>query len=427
MNIQFANNLLALIAMALLGGEDDRTQARQDHQYVVELAQQEPLSIDFSDPRQYRFVVDRLKQVGKTATQSPNLFQTITAQAVDSDGNAEQPGQSERFPGDPNFSFSDHFPLNLVSGDGLNFEATALTTVYGGTDYTFIDVSTWDENWNQVGKLGWNEVYAAGTEVIARCKGKLPHGPENLLYTDSLQMYQISDGNGKPGAVKATYVFQLGSALPAIHLEEPRRITTNVAPKIDVCLNRSNSDCDYISMGDTVMRLPFRGSYRIQIGHQVVGFEPGSSLKLIGLEGPVNGGTAEFVSNLTGYPIEAFFSHRQAGGYDYIDWDFSTTDGHFGNVIFDAHAVVNWFLKIHLRIVSIYRPYPIIMVADINSHLLTNPVEITGYPILPINFIYSCQAPSKAPLLSRLPSAWHKDYHHSQQLSNAEFKNGRSN
>lgn len=197
--------------------------------------------IDFSDFRQYRFVMDRLKSTGRTFATEPELFEELA--------HARQLALEGRMPEASNDT-SAHMIANILQdpSDVDRISVDAFATVRGGAPTSYLDVSIFSDTGAQIGETIVEQRYNEGTNMKARVTGKMPSGKGNTGYVivDTLacnnatgvqecSIDSVGTNLKKPGRLQAPFDQQL----PGVPLDGI----------ITVCLNRSwlydAYDCEY--------------------------------------------------------------------------------------------------------------------------------------------------------------------------------------
>ncbi|NTX11453.1 hypothetical protein HUA76_11695 [Myxococcus sp. CA056] len=244
----------------------DRATLVEDSQYMRRVLEEksrgatgEAVAIDLADPGQYRFVMNRLRGSGKTATNSPKLFQRLglareKALALKASGK-EAEGASL-----VNNWGCDHF-LNLTRGVTAGavrvYESNPWAACLNGASYVYTDIVAFNANNAEtdtaVVDSASGEEYAAGQsfdDVIVR--PAIPVNQDRQVILDSMMIAM----NENTGEEVVTFVRGQSSTTTGgadLSLEHPRlSVPTSMKLNTELCQMRGGIDCDYAAVGATL-------------------------------------------------------------------------------------------------------------------------------------------------------------------------------
>jgi hypothetical protein len=297
---------------------EEKKAYHEDRKYVRSLVKPDvPTSLDYSDPRVYRFVVARLKQAGQTPETAPRLFEHINQRR----GAGKQPSPTTPSPTPPsptppsptppsptktelttispprteltptsltrteltttsftrtafptpslitastmaavNVRAAQHFvtSANFLSETSPYMEANALVTYPGVASYLYVDSAAWDNNGNPLGAMGFAEKYN-GSTARSVAIGDITNTTSLDYQVDS---YALTDA---AGVLRETYIIRTTTRkcqfnLSTLTVSAPVNKTGGQC--IDVCLkSTSTSACDYsMAATPTALKLPLKGS-----------------------------------------------------------------------------------------------------------------------------------------------------------------------
>jgi hypothetical protein len=302
---------------------DEKKAYHEDRKYVRSLAKPDvPTSLDYSDPRVYRFVVARLKQAGKTPETAPRLFEHINQRrAAGKQPSPTTPSPTTPSPTTPspttpspttpsptktelttispprteltqtsltsteltqtsltrtsfptsslitastmaavNARARQHFitSANFVSETSPYIEANALVTYPGGANYLYVDSTAWDNNGTPLGEMGHAEKYAGSTARSAAI-GDITKTTALDYEVDSYALTDTASGLQESYVVRYT-TRKCQFNLSTLTISAPVNKTGGEC--IDVCLSTtSTSVCDYsMAATPTALKLPLKGS-----------------------------------------------------------------------------------------------------------------------------------------------------------------------
>lgn len=197
--------------------------------------------IDLADERQYRFVVNRLMENGRTPDNRPELFEKLSeARDMAIQGKSLPQAQD---------SYA-HLIANILQSPNNSdkIETDAFSTVRGGAPASYIDVSMYSGTGALLGEQVQKEASNEGASMVVHTGGILPAKTgdqgyvivDSMAYNDSSGFLETSFSSiethlKKPGKLQAPF----DQALPGVPLDGI----------ITVCLNRSwlydAYDCEY--------------------------------------------------------------------------------------------------------------------------------------------------------------------------------------
>lgn len=233
---------------------EDSQYMRVVHKQKFKASSQDAVAIDLADPKQYRFVMNRLRGAGKTAENSPRLFERLAqARARALSGKAATPsGNDSMTMATANWG-CDHFIAlkgAATSGSYRTFDGNPWAACANGASYVYTDVVAY--NSNQAGTdstivdSAAGEEYAAGqsfADVVVH--PSLPIDFNRKVVLDSMMLAM----NEATGAEEMTFVTVESTsllALPNITVEHPRRaVSTSTSRTSSLCQQRGGLDCDY--------------------------------------------------------------------------------------------------------------------------------------------------------------------------------------
>lgn len=375
--------------------------------YMAGLVQQnggKAVRLDFTDAAQYEFVQKRVRAAGKTPENSPRFFQMLdrirTRQLrekqlaapeicypVPVGGNVKCPapptppdpcaaaGADCLIPSPPDLPpAGDHLVVDLVRlADGVTFEATTFSTVAGGSLYTYTDALAMNSSYVQIGNLGYDEQYSAGTKVVAKSYGNVAAIGE-AAWVDSMEIVTYPNG-----AEESTYVIARTHAFGGT-VEEPRDKGGNGI--ITVCLNRRFNDCDYEVMGQTVVKFPMKGSMTFDFPVAAVIRDPAKTYAK--LSKAANGNTHQMIYTSFANQVAIDPVNRKR-----VYWDIPQDSAIFNGLLFQSSEEVNFFLAVA---VQLQRPNSPEVVGLISTVADDNVPSNYREPFPPMQIVYSCLA-----------------------------------
>lgn len=275
--------------------ESSQNQFLQDARYVRGLVDKRAgraLSLDFADPIQYRFIMERLTRGGRTEAASPILHQSLRKMR-----------QQHLTRTEVKSALTDDY-LHMIdetwaeAGDTVHGRAYA--TEADGTVYSDLDVGLWEVDGSQIGYIGYYSESMGGTEVFAETSGiqsnlrqgsdervsgerdRMRPSPRRCFQADSLSCHQVVNG-----PFECTYASRRAECIYPQSIDITAPVDSKPSPALDdvvtVCLDRDwlvdNYDCDY-SMVNTGGKLLMPMTGEIDYGFPIVldPAEPGKPL-----------------------------------------------------------------------------------------------------------------------------------------------------
>ncbi len=245
----------------------DRATLTQDTRYMrgvfqekVRGTQADFITIDLADPAQHRFVMNRLRGAGKTAQNSPRLFERL--QQARERAVAGKTA-TVRTPEGSTMAFTeggwgcDHFlavSYEALSAGSWLFKTNPWAACLNGATYTYADVSSYNANAGETElqpvQSAAGEEYGAGQSFDAVViTPSIPAGQNRHLVLDSMMIAM----NEYTGEELITFTSASTAALaaqrPALDLRHPRFAGAR-KPDVSLCQLRGGSDCDYAVVGN---------------------------------------------------------------------------------------------------------------------------------------------------------------------------------
>ena len=410
----------------------DWTAYTADGQYVRNLAPtSKAVQLNFADPRQYNFAMSRLKLAGKTAVNSPHLFELIEAhrQAQQAQGlHAGAVAPADDAPAEdprPDHYFEQTTLLDTtVPSDHPPSKGTAGSTIPGGSLYTYVDVTISTVAGLPIAEIGANESFESpdpdsvnGGDLMASTSGD-PTVSNITRYTyESVKNEVTADGD-----FTSSYIHEeRGSLAPSVSAALPKLGNLVVdlprdsggpsgAPDgtILVCVDRSSRECDYtvISGGlhspDHRVRLPLHGSIQVTSQHILDGarIEALKAALNSGQSSPDEGTLRLVLTNTggdctpfstLGSPMAAFWSHTHVDDNGKtFSWDLTGADSAaFGQGCTLAQKFVKLTLGVPLPLLSVPDGTPYLAQFTISNDPLTLRPD---YLLLPLQILNGCLA-----------------------------------
>lgn len=211
------------------------------------------MKLDFADPVQYRFIMERLQRGGRTRQASPILH--ISLDKLREEHLARPKGAELKS------ALTDHY-LHMVDetwvsgANDENVHGRAYATEADGTIYSDLDVGLWETDGTLIGSIGYYSESNGGTEVFAETSGVQNfwagdsderRRPRRCFQADSLSCHQIVNGPFECtyASRRAQCVYPQSIDVVAPVDSEP----TTPDDVITVCLDRDwlvdAYDCDY--------------------------------------------------------------------------------------------------------------------------------------------------------------------------------------
>jgi len=265
-------------------GSMDRLTSEEQANYVADLQYLQslvrpgvPVHLNLADPRQYRFSISRLKLGGKTAENSPYLFELIEARhqahlahklapgAFASSLTAADDAELHELHGIANVSLGTPAAPNLATSSADS------TYPNGGAIFTYLDVAITTVTGAPIAPLVSTEQFDdPDRQIVVTTSGDRS--------VSNITRYSISSHKFEEIAEGFTDSFVLreeGNENPREVLSPPMIGSATVAAPVDmdrngivkICLTRNDSDCDYQLSGEHTLRVPFSGSVVIASAH----------------------------------------------------------------------------------------------------------------------------------------------------------------
>jgi len=294
-------------------GSGDRLTGTQWSTYVANSQYLQGLSrpgvsvqLNLADQRQFDFVVARLQLAGKTPANSPHLFERIQARRQDQLARGLKAGTFAAGPqavtgGLVAMHFIEEARVSPVQGAALTgarrtaasasgtslASGTASSTIPGGSDYTYVDVSVSTVSGTPIAPLSYREQFDnpdgnVGANVTISTSGNPSVSNQTRYTVESYKFEDQPDGNSTD-----SYVHQeIGSASSQTPVGLPQLSPPLVAHPVDtvglnsatpdgiisVCMDRNwTNDCDYIlntgSLVDHRIKMPLKGAVTLTTLH----------------------------------------------------------------------------------------------------------------------------------------------------------------
>ncbi|MFY1830378.1 Hint domain-containing protein [Myxococcus fulvus] len=254
-----------------------------DERYVQGLTKPDVrIRLNMADPAQYRFARSRLKLAGKTAENSPYLFEAIEQRRRDHVAKGYKAGHAaeDELASATTSSIREIHALEMSSSGDYTPEpndgrATAISTYPGGSYYTYTDTTFSDVSGYPLGDLAWVEHFDSGKNVAVSALGDLSrtsikryrvstYKAEDTVngFTDSFQFTEFGSEVGTAGNN------QERPMLSGLTVQAPKDLVLNDGV-ISVCLNRTwTGDCDYNLTGiGYAVKLPLKGQVSVSSNH----------------------------------------------------------------------------------------------------------------------------------------------------------------
>ncbi len=258
------------------------TQYVANQQYIHGLTKPDTrVRLNMADPKQYNFAISRLKLSGKTAANSPYLFERIEerrqkhvaqglkpgtfAEPIKTQSDAQR-SEKHRIEG---ASFGGGGSIGSASG-GSSINATAGSTFPDGALYTWVDVNASTVSGYPISPFAYTEEFEPpvgrelGARVLANAEGALNvsnvkrYAISSFKYEDSEEEFTDSYTYKEVGKVQPMST----AAIPFIaghYTVAP--IDINADARISVCMDRLwTNDCDYLLHGTAQsVQVPLNG------------------------------------------------------------------------------------------------------------------------------------------------------------------------
>ncbi len=268
-----------------IGSSDKLTAAEwttyvANQQYIHSMVKPDTrVRLNMADPKQYEFAISRLKLSGKTADNSPYLFERIEARRQKHLAQGLKPGSfAEPIKTQSEADISEKHRIESASFGALNggatvndLSASGTSTFPGGSLYTWVDISVTTTSGQQIAPFAYSEEFEPppdrelGARVIAATHGNPAvsnvkrYAVSSFKYEDNPEEFTDSYTYTEVGKVQplstAAIPFIIGPTTAA-------PIDTNGDAKISVCMDRLwTNDCDYLLHGAAQsVQVPLKGS-----------------------------------------------------------------------------------------------------------------------------------------------------------------------
>ena len=297
---------------------DELRTYHEDRGYVRSLVRPDvATSLDYSDPRMFRFVLARLKMAGKTPRTAPRLFELVHQRRAD---DQRRRRDTESMLALANARKAQHFinSSNFLTESSPYMEANALITHPGGAYYLYVDSAAWDNNGTPLGVMGYAEKYNSATAKSAAI-GDITKTSALDYEVDSYAMTDSASG------LRESYVLRENNRkcqfdLSTLNITDPVNKTGGQC--VDICLNRTwTGDCDYDLTGSpTALKIPLGGSIGISFNNPTCVFDanriaqyqngtvtPPGNIKVVLTD--VGGGCDVDSANALYSPMQNFWQH----------------------------------------------------------------------------------------------------------------------
>ncbi len=395
-----------------------------DGQYVRNLAPtSKAVQLNFADPRQYNFAMSRLKLAGKTAANSPHLFELIEAHRQAQLAQGLRAGAVVRA---DDVASEDAQPDHYIEVANLldsTVTGKAGSTIPGGSQRTIVDVSISTVAGLQIASNVKDTVESPDPDSVNG--GNLTVSTSGDLTISNLTRYTYESlklETDLDGVFTSSYVHQeQGSLVPQVSAPVPRLGNLVVTLPIDsggpsgapdgtirVCVDRTSKDCDYTvisgglgTMGHRV-RLPLQGSIKVTTPHVFDGAQievlkatlnsgrssPDEGLLRLVLTN--TGGDCTPFSTL-GSPMAAFWNHTKVSDDGKtFSWNLTGDDvAAFGQGCTLVEKQVKLTLRVPLPVRSVPDGTPFSASFTISNDPLTLRPD---YTLLPLEILNGCLA-----------------------------------
>ncbi|HYO58060.1 Hint domain-containing protein [Archangium sp.] len=315
---------------------DELRTYHEDHRYIRSLVRPDvATSLDYSDPRVFRFVLTRLKMAGKTPRTAPRLFDLIHQRRA-----ADQwhPRTTESTPAFTSVRKEQHFinSSNFLTESSPYMEANALVTYPGVANYLYVDSAAWDNNGTPLGVMGYGEKFN-GSIVKSVAIGDITKTSALDYEVDSYALMDSASG------LRESYILRENNRkcqfdLSTLNITDPVNKTGGQC--VDICLNRTwTGDCDYDLTGTpTALKIPLSGSIGISFNNPNCVFDanriaqyqngtvtPPGDIKVVLTD--VGGGCDVDSSNALHTPMQNFWQHvTLSNGGKTLSWNLTGAD-----------------------------------------------------------------------------------------------------
>ncbi len=411
----------AAVSLALTANASERdisqtrlqSQMQQVKNVTVERDENGVRNLDLTNISHYNLAKSRLLKAGKSEKRFPQLHNSLNEirqqQLLQKKSpKSMQIKSAEPVPTQVDIIENAHFFLDMnvaVSGD--NNEAylmiRAKSSVYGGTQSTYIDLLIEDENGGQLAPMGSTLNVLDGKNTIVSSVVSLKTLKQQFPNLESIFASSYVETENDDGSYTSTlkyteYPFSwehidsvYGDLLANNHASgldaqtnqmevmnnDGRPVYTALDPVdknndavIKVCLNRNHTDCDYAAdqyldpNEITDVNIPFRG--QIRVGHEVTDIyatdlavedRPNGVDEITNIylqEGNYGGATKQSYLGLDN-SVKNFSDYLQfdvdtVAKETLISWDIPREEGRFGNAkLFSNIAEANWYITFAVK------------------------------------------------------------------------------
>ncbi len=308
----------------------------EDRSYVRSLVKPDvATSLDYSDPRVFRFVLARLKMTGKTPRTAPRLFDLINERRAADHQHKRYMESTQAF---ANVRKEQHFinSSNFLTESSPYMEANALVTYPGVANYLYVDSAAWDNNGTPLGVMGYAEKYS-GSIAKSVAIGDITKTSALDYEVDSYALTDSASG------LRESYILRENNRkcqfdLSTLNITDPVNKTGGQC--VDICLNRTwTGDCDYDLTGTpTALKIPLSGSIGISFNNPNCVFDanriaqyqngtvtPPGDIKVV--LGTVGGGCDVDSANALHTPMQNFWQHvTLSDGGKMLSWNLTGAD-----------------------------------------------------------------------------------------------------
>ncbi len=308
----------------------------EDRRHVRSLVKPDiATSLDYSDPRVFRFVLARMKMAGKTPRTAPRLFELIHQRRA---ADQQHPRHTESTPAFAAGRKDQHFinSSNFLTESSPYMEANALVTYPGGAYYLYVDSAAWDNNGTPLGVMGYAEKFNGPTAKSVAI-GDITKTSALDYEVDS---YALMDS---PSGLRESYILRENNRkcqfdLSTLNITHP--VNTTGGQCVDICLNRTwTGDCDYDLTGSpTALKIPLSGSIGISFNNPNCVFDanriaqyqagtvtPPGDIKVVLTN--VGGGCDVDSANALHTPMQNFWQHvTLSNGGKTLSWNLTGAD-----------------------------------------------------------------------------------------------------
>lgn len=217
------------------------------------------IAIDLADPGQYRFVMNRLRGSGKTASNSPKLFARL--------GLARERALARKSGGQEAQGASlvtnwncDHF-LSISRGTNAGsvrtYDGNPTASCISGASYVYTDIVAFNANnaetQSTVVDSASGEEYAAGQnfdDVVVH--PSIPINMDRQVILDTM-MIAMNEDTGQEVVTFARGKSSTTTGGADLSMDHPRlSVPTSGKVATELCLMRGGIDCDYAAVGSTL-------------------------------------------------------------------------------------------------------------------------------------------------------------------------------